>query len=278
MPRAEAGAILRGGGTFVNHGFFDRVSALIAGRDTLLCVGLDPPLDLEEDVEGFCARVIDATADSVCCYKPNSAFFEARGSKGIDALIRTVRRAHETGTPVILDAKRGDIASTALAYAAAAFDVIDADAVTVNPYLGRDSVEPFVSRPGRGVFLLCHTSNPGAADLQTLEVGGEPLYRIVARMAAEWEAESGTQNAIGLVVGATYPEVIAEIRRSDRSRWLLLPGVGAQGGGIEGVRAACSGASDLVIVNSSRSIILSDDPGLAARRTRERLNAARSSR
>ena len=262
----------------MDDSFFDQVAGLIAGRDTLLCVGLDPPLNLEEDVGEFCRRVIDATVESACCYKPNSAFFEARGPKGIDTLIGTVSYAHESGTPVILDAKRGDIASTAEAYAAAVFDVIAADAVTVNPYLGRDSVEPFVSRSGRGVFLLCHTSNPGAADLQALEVRGEPLYRIVARMAADWEQTSGAQSTIGLVVGATYPAVIAEIRRSDASRWLLLPGVGAQGGGIEGVRAACSDGSSRVIVNSSRSIILAGDPGLAARETRERLNAARSPR
>ncbi len=256
----------------MSEAFFDWITRVMARRDSMLCVGLDPPLDLDDGLEDFGRRIIDKTVEHACCYKPNSAFYEARGAAGMDALIRTVGYAHEADTPVILDAKRGDIASTAEAYAAAAFKVVGADAVTLSPYLGADSVEPFTAYPGRGVFLLCHTSNPGAVDFQTRSIGEEPLYRVVARTAGTWKE----QDRIGLVVGATYPAAIASIRATDPHRWLLLPGVGAQGGGLEGVRAACGGTPGHAIVNSSRSIILSGDPGAAARETRLRLNAARN--
>jgi uridine monophosphate synthetase len=177
---------------------------------------------------------------------------------------------HDTaGVPVILDAKRGDIGSTAAAYARAAFQVWGADALTVNPYLGADSVAPFTTYTDRGVFLLCHTSNPGATDLQTLPCPARPLYEIVAEKAADW----GT----GLVVGATYPEALARIRALAPQAWVLLPGVGPQGGDLQAALAAGLRDDGLgVVVNSSRGIIYAGDPRQAAMDLRQRINTARA--
>jgi uridine monophosphate synthetase len=206
----------------------------------------------------------------VCAYKPNFAFYESAGLAGLEALQRTVAYVHEVAAvPVILDAKRGDIGSTAAAYAHAAFEVWAADAITVNPYLGGDSVSPFTAYSDRGVFLLCHTSNPGATDLQTLSCGGQLLYEVVAGQAAAW----GT----GLVVGATYPAALARVRDAAPEAWFLLPGVGAQGGDLEAALTSGLRADGLgVVVNSSRGIIYADEPRRAAAELRDRINQARS--
>jgi uridine monophosphate synthetase len=224
-----------------------------------------------DDLFSFNRRIIDATKELICAYKPNFAFYESAGPEGLEALRRTVAYIHEaTDVPVILDAKRGDIGSTATAYAHAAFEVWGADALTVNPYLGRDSVAPFTGYADRGVFLLCHTSNPGATDLQTLPCPSRPLYEAVAAKAAAW----GT----GLVVGATYPEALARVRAHAPDAWILLPGVGAQGGDLSAALAAGLRADGLgVVVNSSRGIIYAGDPGQAAWKLRQQINAARSS-
>jgi len=220
----------------------------------------------------FNKTIIDATADLVCAYKPNFAFYEAQGLEGLAALRRTIEYIHElTDVPVILDAKRGDIGSTAEAYAQAAFEVWGADAVTVNPYLGHDAVQPFTAYADRGVFLLCHTSNPGATDLQTLDCGGRPLFQVVAEQAVRWGEN------VGLVIGATYPQALRAVREMAPQMWILLPGVGAQGGDLEAALAAgLDEQGSGIIVSASRSIIYAEAPHVAAQELRDRINAARS--
>lgn len=253
--------------------FYRWIEEAARRNNSLLCVGLDPRLERlapGDDLYSFNRRIIDATRDLVCAFKPNFAFYEAAGPEGLEALRRTVAYAHDVAdVPVILDAKRGDIGSTAQAYARAAFEVWGADALTVNPYLGQDSVAPFTAFAGKGVLLLCHTSNQGATDLQTLPCPSRPLYEAVAAKAKAW----GT----GLVVGATYPEALARVRAWSPEAWILLPGVGAQGGDLEDALAAGLREDRLgVMVNSSRGIIYAPDPRQAALDLRQRINDARS--
>jgi orotidine 5'-phosphate decarboxylase subfamily 2 len=251
--------------------FAARLDADAARLGTLLCVGLDPhPGSFDGTAADFCRRIIDATADCALAFKPNSAFFEAAGTDGLAQLATVVR--HVSGHRlVVLDAKRGDIGSTAKAYARAAFDVIGADAVTVSPYLGGDSVAPFLEAPEKGAFVLCHTSNPGAEDFQGLDTGGAPLYVQVARRALEW---NGAGN-VGLVVGATVPAALEAVRQLVDLP-LLVPGVGAQGGDLEAaVRAGVDGRGRGLLVNSSRSIVYAADPRSAAGHLRDQINAAR---
>jgi uridine monophosphate synthetase len=255
--------------------FYRRLTETALRNESLLCVGLDPQADRlasGDDLFRFCQRIVDATRDLVCAYKPNFAFFEVAGPSGLEALRRIVAYIHKTAdVPVILDAKRGDIGSTAEAYARAAFEVWGADAVTVNPYLGGDSVAPFTAYTDRGVFVLCHTSNPGATDLQTLPCPSRPLYEVVAEKAAQW----GT----GLVVGATFPEALARVRALAPQAWILLPGVGAQGGDLESALAAGLREDGLgIVVIASRGVIYAPDPRQAAQALRQQLNVARSSR
>ncbi len=254
--------------------FFERLERVSRERESLLCVGLDPSLDAVPDgeLEKYCKGIVEATKGAACTYKPNAAFFEARGARGLEALKSVVTHVHSLGFPVILDAKRGDISSTALAYAKAAFDVLGADALTVNPLLGGDSVESFASRADRGVFVLCHTSNPGARDLQELEAGGAPLYEHIAGLAAA----HGARGNVGLVIGATYPEVLERVRRIVPQMWFLLPGIGAQGGDLAAsLRAGLTREGTGVLVNVSRGISEAADPGKAALEFRDRINEAR---
>jgi len=228
---------------------------------SLVCVGLDPeptkfPVHLRDDPDAifeFCRAIVDATADVVCCFKPQFAHFAARSAE--DALQRLIAHIHtkHPGVPVILDAKRGDIGSTAAFYAAEAFDRYGADAVTVNPYLGRDSLEPFLARADKGVVILCRTSNAGARDLQDLDVGGRKLYQHVAETAArEWNANG---NCL-LVVGATYPGELADVRAIVGEMPLLVPGVGAQGGDVEAVvRNGATKDGTGLVISSSRAIL-----------------------
>jgi len=260
-------------------GFFEKVAQAVERNDSLLCVGLDPRPQLfpaqiaaqPDPIFAFNKTIIEATADLVCAYKPNYAFYEAQGLEGLVALRRTIEYIHETtDVPVILDAKRGDIGSTAEAYAMAAFEAWGADAVTVNPYLGHDAVQPFTAYTKQGIFVLCHTSNPGARDLQTLDCGGRPLYQVVAEQAARWGEN------IGLVIGATYPQALQAVRKMAPWVWILLPGVGAQGGDLKAALAAGldeRGAG--VIISASRSIIYAEEPRTAAQELRERINAVR---
>lgn len=230
-------------------------------NDSLVCVGLDPepgrlPEPLREHADGvfeFCREIVDATAHLVCCFKPQFAHFAAQRAEGaLERLIAHIHRAHPH-VPVILDAKRGDIGSTAQHYAAEAFDRYGADAITASPYLGRDSVQPFLDHADRGVILLCRTSNPGARDLQDLDVNGKPLYQHVAAMvAANWNANANC----ALVVGATYPQELAAVRALAGDMPLLVPGVGAQGGDVAAViKNGKTTQGTGLIVSSSRAII-----------------------
>jgi uridine monophosphate synthetase len=255
--------------------FFEKLASLVEQNDSLLCVGLDPdpsrfpsPLLAERDpIFAFNKDIIDATHDLVCAYKPNSAFYEAEGLAGLQALKSTIDYIHAE-IPVVLDAKRGDIGSTAQAYARAAFDIWGADALTVSPYLGHDSVRPFTEYEGKGVFLLCHTSNPGAQDFQSLLCDGRPLHEIVAHKALEW--------GVALVVGATYPQALRTIRAMAPQVWILVPGIGAQGGDLEeALGAGLNEEGTGLIINVSRSIIYAGDPRGSAMELRDRINRVR---
>jgi orotidine-5'-phosphate decarboxylase len=231
----------------------------------MLCVGLDPDLarlpapladaaDPAEAILRFCRGIVDATAPFACAFKPQIAYFAAaRAEAQLELLIDHIHRAHP-GVPVVLDAKRGDIGATAEQYAVEAFERYGADAVTVNPYMGFDSIEPYLRDRQRGVFLLCRTSNAGGSDLQGLKLAdGEPLYERVALLAArEWNRNG----QLGLVVGATFPEELARVRELVGEMPLLVPGIGAQGGDIEATtRAGLARGGFGMLVNSSRAIL-----------------------
>jgi orotidine-5'-phosphate decarboxylase len=259
-----------------------------AESDSLVCVGLDPEParfparfgNQPDAVFDFCRAIVDATGALVCAFKPQIAHFAALGAE--DALERLIDHIHANhpGVPVILDAKRGDIGSTAQRYASEAFDRFGADAVTVNPYLGGDSIQPFLDRADKGVVVLCRTSNPGAADFQDLIVDGRPLYAHVAdRVAGEW---NGNGNC-ALVVGATWPGQLADVRAGVGDMPILVPGVGAQGGDARAVvQAGCTMDGCGLMVSSSRAILYAgngpdfDQQAHAATRAlRDLINAAR---
>ena len=241
--------------------FADRLSKSVAANDSLLCVGLDPvperlPAGLPRDSSGvleFNRLLVEATADLVCCYKPNLAFYGALGSAGWDVLAATIEAVPDP-VPVIVDAKCGDIGPVAGRWARMIFDELGADAVTVTPYMGHDAVLPFTSRADRGVFLVCLTSNPGADDFEGLAIeGGGRLWEQVARRALEWNAEHGN---CGLVAGATRAGSMAGLRRLAPDLPFLVPGVGAQGGDLAGSVAAGlrkDGAG--LLINASRSVM-----------------------
>jgi len=270
--------------------FLDRLQHAWRDNDSLLCVGLDPePGRLPATLTGndavfeFCRAIVDATADLVCCFKPQIAHFAAQRAEGaLERLIAHVHARHPR-VPVILDAKRGDIGSTAQHYATEAFDRYGADAVTLNPYLGRDSLAPFLARADKGAVILCHTSNPGAGDLQDLLVDGRPLYQHVAEhIAREWNENRNC----ALVVGATYPQQLAEVRRIVGDAVpLLVPGVGAQGGDVAAVvhNGENSGGTGLII-STSRAVLyasagadFADAARRAAQALRDEINSYRRS-
>ena len=272
--------------------FMTALEAAWRQRNSLLCVGLDPdPARFPAHLQGrphaileFCTQIVDATADLVCCFKPQIAYFAARRAEDqLEALIEHIHARHP-GTPVVLDAKRGDIGSTAEQYAIEAFERFKADAITVNPYMGRDSVDPYLAWPDKGVILLCRTSNPGGSDLQFLEVdtprGRMKLFEYVARTVAEdWNASGNC----GLVVGATFPAEIARVRELTGDMPLLVPGIGAQGGDIAATLAAGRTAKGAgLMINSSRAVLYAgkgEDFADAARKvaldTRDAINAQR---
>ena len=257
------------------EGYFARLRAAAAENRSLLCVGLDPdPERIPGGAAGalrHCLDVVDRTAEHVCCFKPNIAFWEQYGADGWQALAE-LRDRVPAGIPVLVDAKRGDIGSTMRAYARALFEVLGADAVTASPYLGADALEELTRYSDRGVYVLCRTSNPGAADLQHLETGGRPLYLQVAALA---ERGAGGAN-VGLVVGATAPEQLAEVRAASRLPF-LVPGVGSQGGELEAaVRAAWNGDEASCLISVSRSVIYADDPGAQAAELKSAINSVRA--
>ncbi|MGK5061506.1 orotidine-5'-phosphate decarboxylase [Janthinobacterium sp. LB3P112] len=271
--------------------FINKLSAAWTANNSLLCVGLDPDLaklpaelrDLPDGITTFCTRIIDATADLACAFKPQIAYFGALGAeKQLEDICRYVRENYPH-IPLILDAKRGDIGATATQYAREAFERYGADAVTVNPYMGEDSLDPYLAWQDRGVIILCRTSNPGGSDLQFLDTDGVPLYQRVARLVAEKWNKNGQ---CALVVGATFPEELAQVRAIVGDMPLLVPGIGAQGGDIAATVGAGQTANGMgMMISSSRAIIYAtpqagEDWADAARRvaieTRDAINAHRS--
>lgn len=270
--------------------FRQELDARIAAADSLVCVGLDPVTgklpdgfdgSLDSVVE-FCIAIVDATKDYAAAYKPNLAFYMALGLDGLDALQR-VHKAIPDDIPVILDAKLNDMGETARAYAKAVFDVMDFDALTVAPYLGEDALEPYLSRPGRGVIVLAKTSNPGSGDLQDLElVSGDPLYLHVADRCRVWDETYPSD--VGMVVGATYPDQLAAVRQRCPDQVILLPGLGAQGGDTAAsVRAGLANDGAGLLCSASRSIMYADSgtgfaeaAAQAAQDLRDEINAYRN--
>jgi orotidine-5'-phosphate decarboxylase len=270
--------------------FIDKLTAAWASNNSLLCVGLDPdleriPAQLRGQPDGifqFCKAIIDATADLACAFKPQIAYFAALGAEAqLEAVCRYLRETYPQ-IPLVLDAKRGDIGATAHQYAREAFDRYGADAVTVNPYMGFDSVEPYMAWPDRGVIVLCRTSNAGGSDLQFLQTDGVPLYQHVARLVAQKWNRNGQ---CALVVGATFPEELAQVRAIAGEMPLLVPGVGAQGGDVKAtVQAGRTASGTGMMINSSRAILFAatrdgEDFAAAARRvaieTRDEINRYR---
>jgi orotidine-5'-phosphate decarboxylase len=272
--------------------FIDKLSAAWTANNSLLCVGLDPdiarfPAHLQQQPDAifaFCKAIIDATADSACAFKPQIAYFAAlRAEDQLEAICDYLRKNHPH-IPIVLDAKRGDIGATAEQYAREAYERYGADAVTVNPYMGSDSVAPYMEWKDRGVIILCRTSNPGGSDLQFLKADGKPIYQHVAQLVADkWNANG----QCGLVVGATFPEELAQVRKIVGNMPLLVPGIGAQGGDIQATMNAGKTANGSgMMINSSRAILYAktdektgEDFAQAARRvaleTRDAINQFR---
>ena len=277
--------------------FFSFLEKRVDDCSSLLCIGLDPHVsDLSaptpEAARDFCLNLVKQTSRYAAAFKPNAAFFEVFGADGWTALKDVVDAIREESNrmgsmiPVILDAKRGDIASTAEAYAKSAFENLGVHCITLSPYLGKDSVEPFIQNPEKGIFLLCKTSNPGANDLQDLMVDSRqwtidrssrstvdgprsiPLYEHVAKLAQSWNSK----NNIGLVVGATYPEALARVRDVVPDMWFLAPGVGAQGGELESaLKAGLRKDGKGMLLPVSRGIARAEKPGIAAAEMRDQI-------
>jgi orotidine-5'-phosphate decarboxylase len=270
--------------------FINKLQAAWASNNSLLCVGLDPdinkfPAELAGQPDAifqFCKAIVDATADTACSFKPQIAYFAAlRAEDQLEAICRYIKTTY-AHIPIILDAKRGDIGATAEQYAREAYERYDADAVTVNPYMGFDSVAPYMEWKERGVIVLCRTSNAGGSDLQFLNVDGKPLYQHVAALVADkWN----TNGQAALVVGATFPNELAQVRSIIGDMPLLVPGVGAQGGDVQATVTSGKTANGTgMMINSSRAILYAKPVGdesyaKAARRvaieTRDAINAFR---
>ena len=260
------------GGRIVTY--FDKLRAASAARDSLLCVGLDPdPKIVRGGLEGavaFCRVLVDRTSDVACCYKPNAAFWEQYGPRGWEGLA-TVRKAVPDDIPVLLDCKRADVPNTMAAYATAVFDAMDFDAATIHAYHGADSIAAFTAHASRGVYVVCHTSNPGRADLQHLRCGDTPLFMAVADLAARSDENGNT----GVVIGATAPDEAAAVRAAFPGLPFLLPGIGRQGGDVEAaVRAAFTGDPASCLVSIAGAIIYADDPRTSAIAWRDRARRA----
>lgn len=264
--------------------FTERILRASRHSRSLVCIGLDPdPAAMPvEDVFQFNREIVSATADVACAYKPNLAFYEALGTKGLQALEQTIAHIREAAEHAVIigDAKRGDIGPSARAYSKAMFEVWGFDAITANAWGGADSIEPFIEDPAHGVFVWCRGSNPGSGDFQDLDTIGAsalPLYQRMAIACSEWN----TQGNVGLVVGATVPEQLAAVRELCPEMPLLIPGVGAQGGDLEGaVRAGVDSAGRMALINSSRGIIYASREadfataaGRAAHQLRDAINA-----
>lgn len=248
-------------------------------ENKFVCIGLDPVAEkLPKGVSNFFEfnkAIIDATHDLILAYKPNSAFYEAEGPRGIEQLKQTVEyiQKNYSEIPIILDAKRGDIGSTNEGYVKFIFDYLNVDAVTLHPYLGKEAIAPFLERHDKGLIMLCKTSNPGAGEFQDLIVDGKPLYQKVAEQVSKSWNENGN---IGFVVGATYPEELKIVREIVGDVPILIPGIGAQGGDLENtIKNGLDSHNQGILISSSRGIIFAssgDDFARAARREAEKLN------
>ena len=260
--------------------FFSFLEKRVDDCSSLLCVGLDPHVsDIKSPTAAsaldFCLNLVKQTSRYAAAFKPNAAFFEVFGAEGWSALKEVIdaiqAESNRMGSmiPVILDAKRGDIASTAEAYAKSAFENLDADCITLSPYLGKDSIDPFLDYPQKGVFLLCKTSNSGSGDLQDIPLAdGDLLYEHVAKLAQSWN----TKNNIGLVVGATHIEAMKRVRAAAPDLWFLSPGVGAQGGELEAaLKAGLRKDGKGMLIPISRGISRAEKPGLAAAEIRDEI-------
>lgn len=238
----------------------------LAASNSLLCVGLD------YGEFAFNKNIIDLTHDLVCAYKPNSAFFESKGAAGIEELKKTCDYIKQNFPEIviILDAKRADIGNTNNGYVDFAFEYLGVDAITLHPYLGKEALEPFLKREDKGIIILCRTSNPGAGEFQDLMVDGKPLYQKVAQQVLSWNINS---NCL-LVVGATYPEELGEVRKITGDMTFLVPGIGAQGGDLEKtMKMGLNSQKKGLIINSSRGIIFAENPREEAMKLRDQINS-----
>lgn len=263
--------------------FQKKLDKIVAKNNSLLCVGLDPvleklPLHLQKKKNPFFEfnkAIIDATYDLVCCYKPNSAFYEARGERGIKELKMTCDYLQKEYPNIftILDAKRADIGSTNEGYVTYTFDYLRTDAITLHPYLGSEAIKPFLERSDKASIILCRTSNPGAGELQDLETEGNPLYKIVAKkVVTQWNKNNNCM----MVIGATYPEELKEVRKIAGDMTFLIPGIGAQGGDVEKtVRAGINSKKSGMIINSSRGIIFASNGNDFAKHARDKAKELR---
>jgi uridine monophosphate synthetase len=264
--------------------FFSFLEKRVDDCSSLLCVGLDPHIsDLKEptaaSARDFCLNLVKQTAQYAAAFKPNAAFFEVFGPEGWTALKQVIDaikgESARMGSkiPIVLDAKRGDIASTAEAYAESAFENLGVDCITLSPYLGKDSIEPFIKNQEKGIFLLCKTSNPGSGDLQDIPLAdGDLLYEHVAKLAGQWN----TKNNIGLVVGATHIEATKRVRTVAPDLWFLAPGVGAQGGELESVlKAGLRKDGKGMLLPISRGISHAENPAKAAAELRDQILSIR---
>lgn len=257
--------------------FQQKLDNLVKKNNSLLCVGLDPDIKKIPQVVKqkdfplfeFNKAIIEATKDLVCAYKPNSAFYEAEGDRGVRQLKMTCDYIKEKypQIPIILDAKRGDIGNSNFAYAKYAFDYLGTDAITLHPYLGSEAIKLFLSKAEKGCIILCRTSNPGAKELQDVIVNGEPLYKFLAKkITKEWNKNNNCM----MVIGATYPEELAEVRKIAPDMIFLIPGIGTQGGSIEKtVKAGLNSQKGGIIINSSRSIIFASPETDYSEKSRE---------
>ncbi len=264
--------------------FFSFLEKRVDDCSSLLCIGLDPHVkDLSAPTAAaardFCLNLVKQTSRYAAAFKPNAAFFEVFGAEGWIALKDVIDAIQEESDrmvsmiPVVLDAKRGDIASTAEAYARSAFENLGVHCITLSPYLGKDSIEPFIQNSEKGIFLLCKTSNPGAGDLQDLVLeSGDPLHIHVAKLAQSWNAK----NNVGVVVGATYPETLARVRGIVPEMWFLAPGVGAQGGELEAaLKAGLRKDGKGMLLPVSRAVARAEKPGAAAAEMRDQILSIR---
>ncbi len=261
----------------------EKFAARSAAVDSLLCVGLDPEIEriparfqsAELPLSEFCRWIIEQTHTFTAVYKPNMAFFEAHGAQGMLALEKMMEylRTEHPSIVTVCDAKRGDIGNTNRGYVTSIFDAMGFDAVTLHPYLGKESLAPFLARQDKASIILCRTSNPGAGELQDLMLDGKPLWEHVAlSVATEWNSKDNCM----LVVGATYPDEMRRIRTVAPELVFLVPGIGAQGGDVNAVvEAGLNAHGGGLMISSSRGILYSDDPAAAARTLRDQINTAR---